>query len=141
MHFDWMVPRDCPEIRRRRNRTRPRVERSAYGAKRNPGVLNTSAVRSERAADVSFFFFARALGWESDRLDTRSLVYKRLPLFQSGPPIRISTQGSASLTASLHPGLRSLTPSAYLLKMPQLQSFFYAKRSLPEKVEQMSRVF
>jgi len=37
-------------------------------------------------------------------------------------------QGSASLTASLHPGLRSLTPSAYLLKMPQLQSFFYAKQ-------------
>src|SRR6516164_8945638 len=28
-------------------------------------------------------FFARALGWESDRLDTRSPVYKRLPLFQS----------------------------------------------------------
>jgi len=42
-------------------------------------------------------FFARTLGWESDCLDTRSPVYKRLPLFQSGPPIHISTQGSASL--------------------------------------------
>src|SRR6516164_1827113 len=42
-------------------------------------------------------FFARALGWESDRLDTRSAVYKRLPLFQSGPPIHISSQGSASI--------------------------------------------
>src|SRR6516165_79324 len=73
-------------------------------------------------------FFARALGWESDRLHTRKPIYKRLPLFQSGPPIHISTQGSASLTASLHPGLRSLTPSAYFLKMPQLQSFFYAKQ-------------
>ena len=55
-------------------------------------------------------FFARALGWESDRLDTRSPVYKRLSLFQSGRPIHISTQGSASL----HPGLLiSVTPSAY----------------------------
>src|SRR6516164_5424057 len=73
-------------------------------------------------------FFARALGWESDRLDTRSPVYKRLPLFQSGPPIHISTQGSASLSASLHPGLRSLTPSAYLLKTAQFQSFFTQNR-------------
>ena len=35
-------------------------------------------------------FFARTLGWESDCLDTRSPVYKRLPLFQSAPPIHIS---------------------------------------------------
>ena len=27
-------------------------------------------------------FFARALGWESNRLDTRSPVYERLPLFR-----------------------------------------------------------
>ena len=60
-------------------------------------------------------FFARALGWESDRLDTRSPVYKRLPLFQLSERTALvfSTQGSASL----HPGLRSLTPSAYLRKI------------------------
>ena len=71
-------------------------------------------------------FFARALGWESDRLDTRSPAYKHLPLFQLSERTALvfSTQGSGSLTASLHPGLRSLTPSAYLLKMPQLQSLF-----------------
>ena len=27
-------------------------------------------------------FFARALGWESNPLDTRSPVYERLPLFR-----------------------------------------------------------
>jgi hypothetical protein len=46
----------------------------------------------------------------SDRLNTRSPVYKPLPLLQSGLPNHVRTQGSASL----HPGLLiSVTPSAY----------------------------
>jgi len=107
----------------------PKIIRDATPMKSSfPSTDGASQVKcSERAADVSRFF-ARALGWESLRLDTRSPVYKRLPLFQSGPHIHISTQGSASL----HPGLRSLTPSAYLPKMPQLQSFFTLKLRAPD---------
>jgi len=38
------------------------------------------------------------------------VVYECRPLYQSEPPTDVGAQGSASLTASLHPGLRSLTP-------------------------------
>src|SRR6516165_703090 len=92
---------------------------------KEPWVLNRSTVRSERAADVNRSLRERLAGRvllqdfqahrlrafyprRSDRPDTRSPVSKRLPLFQSGPLTDISTQGSASL----HPGLRSSTPSA-----------------------------
>src|SRR6516165_1219810 len=100
---------------------------SAYASEAEPWVLNTSAVRSEseRAADFTRSLRERLAGSVlledsqahrlrafyprgSDRLDTRSPVYKSLPLLQSEPLTHISTQGSASL----HPGLRSLTPSA-----------------------------
>ena len=66
------------EVRRRRKRPQPRVERSGtLGADMN----RRPALKEQQMLAV---FFARALGWESDRLDTRSPVYKRLPLFQSG---------------------------------------------------------
>src|SRR6516162_5165558 len=63
-------------LRRRRKRPQPRVERS--------GTLGTDMNRRPALKERQMLavFFARALGWQSDRLDTRSPVYERLPLFR-----------------------------------------------------------
>ena len=90
-----------------------------------PGVCARRVLlHDSRAQRLRAFYPGR-----SDGLHTRWPAYKRLPFFQSGLPTHIRTQGSASLTASLHPGLRSLTPSAYFPDNP-LKVHLIAKRSL-----------
>jgi hypothetical protein len=54
-------------------------------------------------SEIFFKSKIRALGWESDRLDTRSPVYKRLPLFQLSERAAYSYQ---------YPGFRFAPPWA-----------------------------